>query len=660
MWTRLALTLLLVGLLSTGSAGVPVVFAQPEPEDEATVEQVRVEGVRVGLTPGRTRLVLDLSDKLTDYKLLELESPARIELQISNAQLKQAVEQRIFRSTPINRISSERTGDEGLRLVIELSQVLARVQDFVLKPYAGRGHRLVVDLYPGQDRVEQVVNQSPELDKNSVDKAERHQQLVSEAEARERESEPGESPPVTQKSVDESPGDPVISSNVSQQPAAELAGRGAENSRTNPLEMQVDNRDMALGFEFSGTWEQEWAYAADHGGSQKYENLIEPRLDVRMGSRIDLTVIGQLRVDGVGDLGPSESWSDNYSPGSGHFYNSQNLGFSLREMYLDFRLGDSEWRLGKQQIVWGQADGIKVLDVVNPQTFREFILDDFDKSRIPLWTANVSLPVGENGTLQLLWIPDTTYHELAEVGSPYGITSPRLVPQVPPPPLSLMHPVDRPDNPLEDGDFGLQFSNYVKGWDITLNYLYHYLDTPLMPVSLLDNGQFLIQPEYQRSHLVGGTMSTAVGPVTIRGELAYSSDTFHPLPVLDNRGIAETAEVSSVIGVDWVPGIDTLLSAQWFNSYLLDYNTMLYRDESENLLTLLYQQDFANATWRFRAIGIHSLEDGDSLLQLKLGYWLLGNLELWLGADVFTGSASGLFGQFREQDRVLLGFRYGF
>ncbi len=39
--------------------------------------------------------------------------------------------------------------------------------------------------------------------------------------------------------------------------------------------------------------------------------------------------------------------------------------------------GKSYFTFGKQQVVWDKADVLKVLDVVNPQSFRELILEDF-------------------------------------------------------------------------------------------------------------------------------------------------------------------------------------------------------------------------------------------------------------------------------------------
>ena len=77
----------------------------------------------------------------------------------------------------------------------------------------------------------------------------------------------------------------------------------------------------------------------------------------------------------------------------------------LREFWL--RCGGSNFflTLGKQQIVWGKADGLKILDVVNPQSFREFILDEFeDSTDSALWAVNAEISFGSSN-LQLVFIP---------------------------------------------------------------------------------------------------------------------------------------------------------------------------------------------------------------------------------------------------------------
>ena len=57
------------------------------------------------------------------------------------------------------------------------------------------------------------------------------------------------------------------------------------------------------------------------------------------------------------------------------------LEAELREFYMEVDWGKSYFTFGKQQVVWGKAGRLKVLDVVNSQSFRELYLEDFDNSR---------------------------------------------------------------------------------------------------------------------------------------------------------------------------------------------------------------------------------------------------------------------------------------
>ncbi len=75
----------------------------------------------------------------------------------------------------------------------------------------------------------------------------------------------------------------------------------------------------------------------------------------------------------------------------------------LRELYVDTSIGDNlSLRLGKQQVVWGTADGIKLLDIVNPTDFREMAQNAMEDSRIPLWMINAEYSVGETGNIQFI------------------------------------------------------------------------------------------------------------------------------------------------------------------------------------------------------------------------------------------------------------------
>jgi hypothetical protein len=355
-------------------------------------------------------------------------------------------------------------------------------------------------------------------------------------------------------------------------------------------------------------------------------------------------------------------------------YEGNNAELELREWYVDTEMAGVFWRLGKQQVVWGQADGLKVLDVINPQSYREFILDDFDDSRLPLWMINAEIPIGDEDSLQFLLIMDPSYHRFANNGSDYLITSPLLVPQ---PLVGITMSVfeeHKPNNVIKDSDIGLRYSKFYQGWDLTFNYLYHYLDNPVF-YQTLKGDSLTIDAEYQRNHLFGISASKALGDWTIRSELGYSTQSYHLLAVnsqvfLANKGIGGSKDLSSVIGVDWQGLSDTMLSIQWFQSTLLDdlsereigldTESAMYRSKQNQMWSFLLKKSFANETWQFEALTLYGAEKHDSSIQMELSYMVESNVKIWLGADLFAGNKQSLLGQFRDTDRLLMGVEWGF
>jgi len=604
------------------------------------------EGVRLSRNPDHTRVVLDL-DGMPDYRISELSQPPRVIIDLPSTALTGDLAALDLRATPLVDVHSETHNGSDLRIVLELDGTVLDLKSFDLEPHQKRGYRVVMDLLYRANVSGPDIQGGKALDTPST-------MAVASS------KNTAESVPAKSNSALRQISEPLTAGASS----SELNGR--EVHAMEPLAEIDFNDEPGFGwrFYFGGTWEQEWAGYTGGGDSQKNEALIEPRLDIELNDRITLTSIARFRTDTIGDIGPEKSRPENYSNINGPLFNSAQYEFSLREIYLDAELGESYLRLGKQQVVWGQADGIKVLDVVNPQSFREFVLDDQDDSRIPLTMLNLEIPVSEDGTLQLLWIPDTTYHELAEEGTPYFFTSPKIVPQAPPGLATRVESFDKPDDPFRDSDAGARYSAYLGGWDVTLNYLYHYQDFPVLYQSLKqtpDGPEGVVAPAYERNHMLGGTLSNVLfGNLTLRAEFAHNSDTFHIASDLSQRGIENSPEFSGVIGLDWQLGSNTLVSGQYFHSHLPDYVESINRDENERNASLYVQQSFNNETLQFTGLLLYSLNHEDTWTQLKLKYLLRSNLELWFGADLFSGDRDGLFGQFGDTDRLLAGMRYGF
>ncbi|NJO89587.1 MAG: hypothetical protein HC831_12030, partial [Chloroflexia bacterium] len=56
----------------------------------------------------------------------------------------------------------------------------------------------------------------------------------------------------------------------------------------------------------------------------------------------------------------------------------------LREAYLNFATKSWNVKAGRQIVVWGQADGLPVTDVISPLDLTEFLAQDYDDIRMPV------------------------------------------------------------------------------------------------------------------------------------------------------------------------------------------------------------------------------------------------------------------------------------
>ena len=75
---------------------------------------------------------------------------------------------------------------------------------------------------------------------------------------------------------------------------------------------------------------------------------------------------------------------------------------ALREAYVDAEVNDYSLRVGKQQVVWGTADGMKLLDAINPTDYSEMAQNQMEDSRIPVWMVNAETDLPEGGNVQMV------------------------------------------------------------------------------------------------------------------------------------------------------------------------------------------------------------------------------------------------------------------
>jgi len=83
-----------------------------------------------------------------------------------------------------------------------------------------------------------------------------------------------------------------------------------------------------------------------------------------------------------------------------------------REAYFEFKYGDTQLRIGRQQIVWGKTDAFRLQDIVNPIDFSSHnVYPSLEDRRIPSLALDLTQSFGSVGpfedfSLELVWVVD--------------------------------------------------------------------------------------------------------------------------------------------------------------------------------------------------------------------------------------------------------------
>ncbi len=88
----------------------------------------------------------------------------------------------------------------------------------------------------------------------------------------------------------------------------------------------------------------------------------------------------------------------------------------LREAYVDTEVEGVSLRVGKQQVVWGTADGMKLLDSINPTDFSEMAQNQMEDSRLPVWMINAETDDASGGNWQLV-LSEAKGNKIAGMGT---------------------------------------------------------------------------------------------------------------------------------------------------------------------------------------------------------------------------------------------------
>jgi hypothetical protein len=323
----------------------------------------------------------------------------------------------------------------------------------------------------------------------------------------------------------------------------------------------------------------------------------------------------------------------------------------LREAFLEWSGDDFALRLGKQQVVWGEAFGRFLTDIVVPKDLREFLLPEFEFIRIPLWMAALTW-TRRDLTIETVLVPDLKYSILPPAGAEFA--------PAPDPAFagSTQEPARRPPRTLANAEYGARVSLLRAGWDVSALFFRGFDDLPA-PFRRVETDPFgvpvvIVSPGPDRTTTLGGTASKSRGRAIGRLEVAYDRGRLFPAAdPADVDGVVEADRLGMIAGLDLALPRRSLLGIQVLHQEITGSSRVLEEPRGRSALMLRAVTWEAAGRWSGQ-LEVHLGLDGDSMIRPRAGYRFGNSMEVAAGIDLFAGPGDSFYGQFDGRDRLVV------
>lgn len=381
--------------------------------------------------------------------------------------------------------------------------------------------------------------------------------------------------------------------------------------------------------------------------------------------------VGRFYLAAQGSLSPNVKWKvsgradGDVVYATSDFYldavkRNQRASAIWGENYLDISAGSWDFRLGAQQIIWGEVVGLFFADVVSARDMREFLLPSFDLIRIPQWAARAEYFAGDSH-VELVWIPIPTFDRIGKPGAdfyPGPLPSP-----TPPEVAAVFKDPQTPARSLDNSNYGFRANTLVNGWDVAGFYYRSFSTQPTFYRVATGNPAqpFVFQPRYDRIWQAGGTLTKDLGEMVLRAEAVYASGQGYSVTTPSApEGVEKRSTLDYIVSVEFpLPG-DTRLNLQGFQRVYFGAGGGDVLIKSDGFGASVYLTTKLTASLEPQILWIQNFKDAGGLIRPRLNWYAAKNTVLSFGFDIFTGASDGYFGQYNNRDRVYSEVRYDF
>ena len=353
-----------------------------------------------------------------------------------------------------------------------------------------------------------------------------------------------------------------------------------------------------------------------------------------------------------------------------NYRNPARTGFRLNEAY--YRYSGEIWDIsvGRQVIVWGQADGFKLTDVLSAQDSSEFIAFSGDDARLPSDSIRLRF-FHDLFTFEAVAVPFFTPNKLPRFGFEEGVKNDLYYIDTPDTyktaigsiPVKYTKTKSAKPKMFTDTEAAARFSFFLPGIDFSVSGFYGWDKNPhyaksgyvtLNAMHLPEQAFLTINQEYYRIKMAGIDAAIPAGDVTIRLETAWVGGRYFepknqsPIPGVPGAGgipltfkpALQKHQLLMLAGIDWIKSSWTL-SAQYFEDLILNHKNDIERPMHKGFVSLSVSKTFLRDTLKLSASGVIDINYGSTSSTYSVSYAITDNINVALGGDVYTKGYDG-------------------
>jgi len=305
-------------------------------------------------------------------------------------------------------------------------------------------------------------------------------------------------------------------------------------------------------------------------------------------------------------------------------------------------------KVGRQIVVWGKSDNLRITDVLNPLDLREPGLTDIEDLRLPVFMTRLDYYFG-SWNLGGFWIHEIRYNQNPAFGSDF-------YPGDTPPPDQ-----EDPDEGLGETEYALALSGTFSGWDMAFYYA-DIVNDAFRIENVSDSQIPELCLKHDRLDFYGTALNVAWGNWLLKAEAAYWEG-FRYVNTEDEI----FSRVDLLAGLEYAGFQDMTISLEVANRHVVDYDSRLEEfpdeivaDDTQSALRLT--RSFMNEALEITVLAIlyGSGRDDGALQRLSLDYDIDDAWRVRIGVVAYQAGDRPPFEHVEDNDRVFLDLKYSF